>query len=636
MFQGISFFIRYSFRNKKSYLLCRLAVEIVRISISLTAVIAPKYVLDELFGAQRMEYLVLWVGILLGVPLLGGWAESVLKMCADNAREELRSQFEIYIMENQMQCDFAQMENPRFHDLKSKAGQYINGQWNQFGVVCERAFSLFGHVFTLLGVLYLIVRIHVVVLLIFAVMTVVNTWLGARLKNKTTQLMRGFAPVLRRRGYYEDVTKNPAFAKEIRLGGITDWLLGKYDHYMQQFCLETVPIHRHNLQQKTVTAATGFLQQAVTYGYLFWQAAARAITLGDFTMYLNAMKTFNNVINNTVDTVLEIVKYTAFYKDFEEFDNFPRQMRTGTMDAGEVLAQAGKDSELEFRNVSFRYPGQAKDAVKKLSVKIPLGQKISIVGENGAGKTTFIKLLTRLYDPTEGQILLNGVDIRELEYESYMKLFAVVPQDFQLLKGTIRENICMSRTGDMAGVSAQGGGCNVDAKRTIGDRRNVDAKHTPDDGYNADAKRTQGDEHIINEALAVTGLGEKIRKLEKGLDTQVYKDFDPNGIELSGGEAQKLVICRAYYKDAPVCVLDEPTAALDPRAEYEIYENFHTLVRGKTALFISHRLASSRVCDRVMVFRGGEIAEDGSHQELMERGGLYSELFAMQAQFFEG
>ncbi len=592
MFQGIMFFIRYSFRKKKSYLLSRLAVETVKIATALTAVIVPKYVLDELFGAQRLEYLALWLGILLGVPLLGGWAESILRMCADNAREELRSQFEIYVMENQMQCDFVQIESPKFHDLKSKAGQYINGQWNQFGAVCERAFSLFGYVFTLLGVLCLIVQIHIVVLLIFAVMAAVNTWLGARLKKQTTQLMRGFAPVLRRRGYFEDVTKNPAFAKEIRLGGITDWLLGKYDHYMRQFCRETVPIHRHNLQQQRVTSVTGFLQQAVTYGYLFWQVAARSITLGEFTMYLNAMKTFNNVINNTVDTVLEIVKYTAFYKDFEEFSHFPRQMRTGTRDAREVLERAGKKSELEFRGVSFRYPGQARDAVKKLSVKIPLGQRISIVGENGAGKTTFIKLLTRLYDPTEGQILLNGVDIRELEYESYMELFSVVPQDFQLLKGTIRENIRMNR------------------------------RETPD-------------ERRMEEALAVTGLGEKVRKLEKGLDTQVYKDFDADGIELSGGEAQKLAICRAYYKDAPVCILDEPTAALDPRAEYEIYDNFHKLVQGKTALFISHRLASSRVCDRVLVFRGGELAEDGSHQELMARRGLYSELFAMQAQFFE-
>ena len=310
-------------------------------------------------------------------------------------------------------------------------------------------------------------------------------------------------------------------------------------------------------------------------------------------MYLNAMKTFNNVINGTVDTVLAIVKYTAFYKDFEEFNHFPRQMHTGTKDAGEILERAGKNSELEFRGVSFRYPGQAQDAVKKLSVKIPLGQKISIVGENGAGKTTFIKLLTRLYDPTEGQILLNGVDIRELEYESYMKLFSVVPQDFQLLKGTIRENIRMNQT------------------------------------KNSDEKR-------MEEALGVTGLGEKVGKLDKGLDTQIFKDFDPDGIELSGGEAQKLAICRAYYKDAPICVLDEPTAALDPRAEYEIYENFHTLVRNKTALFISHRLASSRVCDRVLVFRGGELAEDGSHQELMNRRGLYSELFDMQAQFLEG
>ena len=590
MFKGILYFIRFSFQHKKSYLLARGFVELAKIAVKLTQIIMPKYVLDELFGEQRGDSILLYLGILLGISMIGGLLENILKMCADNTLEQLRCEFESYMMEHQMECDFVQLEIVDYHNLKSKASQYVNGPWNQFGIVCEKAFSLFGYVFTLLGVIYLVIRIHIVVLLVFIVMITINTWFSGRLKNKEMQLISGFAPILRRRGYYEDVAKNPTYAKEIRLYGIADWILGKYNDYMQQFCHKTIPIHRSGFYQKSVVAVTSLAQQAVTYGYLIWQVVVRAFTLGEFSMYLNAVTTFNNVMNNTVDTVLELKRYTSFYHDFQQFHMLHKDMPYGTKDAQELLDGGEGAWEIEFRNVSFCYPGQNREALKNVSVKIPLGQRISVVGENGAGKTTFIKLLTRLYDPTEGQILFCGVDIRAFNYDSYRKLFAVVFQDFQLLKSSICENIVMDQE--------------------------------------------RADEERITEALHVIGFDEKIQGLKKGLDTLVYKDFDPEGIELSGGEAQKLAICRAYYKNSPICILDEPTAALDPKAECETYENFQTLVHGKTALFISHRLASSRMCDRVLVFCNGELVEDGSHTQLMKQAGLYCELFSMQAQYF--
>ena len=590
MFRGILYFIRFSFKHKKSYLSARFFAELVKIAATLTQVIMPRYVLDELFGEQRGDHILLYLGILLGISVMSGLIENVLKMCADNALDMLRCEFESYMIGHQMECDFVHLEIPDYHNLKSKASQYVNGPWNQFGIVCEKAFSLFGYIFTLAGVICLVIRIHIAVLLVFIVMIMINTWFNARMKNKEMQLISGFAPILRRRGYYEDVAKNPAYAKEIRLYGIADWILEKYNDHMRQFCQKTIPIHRSGFYQKSVATVTGFAQQAVTYGYLIWQAAARAVTLGEFSMYLNAVTTFNSVMNNTVDTVLELKRYTAFYKDFEQFHKLHKDMPNGTKDARKLMEGGEGTREIEFRNVSFRYPGQTKEALKNVSVKIPLGQHVSVVGENGAGKTTFIKLLTRLYDPTEGQVLFCGVDIREFDHSLYRKLLAVVFQDFQLLKSSIRENIVMDRE--------------------------------------------RADEERIAEALRVTGFEEKVQGLKKGLDTQIYKDFDAEGIEPSGGEAQKLAICRAYYKDSPICILDEPTAALDPKAECEIYDNFQTLVHGKTALFISHRLAISRMCDRILVFRDGELVEDGSHTQLMKQAGLYCELFSMQAQYF--
>lgn len=585
MFRGIGFFIKFSLKHNKCYFFSRLSVEIIKIILAMVQIIVPRYVLNEIFGLGRVEYIAVYLGILLGANLAGGALQGVLKMCADNALDGLRGKFEMYMMEKHMNCDFLRLESREFQDLKNKAGQYINGPWNEFGFVCERAFLLFGYVFTLFSVIYLVAKINIAVILVFVAVTVLNTWINAKLKGKNMKLMRGFAPVLRRRGYYEDITKNPDFAKEIRLGSIIDWILEKYNQYMQLFCQKTVPIHRHNFQQKSILAITGIVQQGVTYGYLIWQVATSYITLGDFTMYFNAVNTFNNVLNSAVDIVLEITHYTAFYDDFEKYSNVPRDMRTGKENA-EALVLKGR-CEIEFCNVSFTYPGQKEPTLKNISVRIPFGQKISIVGENGAGKTTFVKLLTRLYDPTEGQILLNGVDIRKLDYDSYMKIFAAVFQDFQLFKRSVRDNI------------------------VLGDK-NVD-------------------ENRVDSVFRMSGL---TREWKKGLDTQLYKDFDGDGVVPSGGEAQKLAICRAYYKNTAVCVLDEPTAALDPQVECEIYDRFRTLFEGKTVLFISHRLANSRICDRVLVFQSGKIVEDGDHEDLLRKQGLYSELFSMQAQYY--
>ena len=211
------------------------------------------------------------------------------------------------------------------------------------------------------------------------------------------------------------------------------------------------------------------------------------------------------------------------------------------------------------------------------------------MGENGAGKTTFVKLLIRLYEPTEGQILLDGINIKDVDYEEYMSVFSTVFQDYKLFALPLKDNVALSLTKD---------------------------------------------ESRIQNLLEYVGLGNTLRKLPKGMDTHVYKNFDKDGFEPSGGEGQKIAIARALYKDAPIVILDEPTAALDPRAEYQIYQQFNQMVNGKTAVYISHRLSSTKFCDVIAVFSQGKIIEYGTHEELLEKQGIYSELFSMQAQFY--
>ena len=245
---------------------------------------------------------------------------------------------------------------------------------------------------------------------------------------------------------------------------------------------------------------------------------------------------------------------------------------------------------MEFKDVSFKYPGAYTYAIRHVNMKFKIGEKLAVVGMNGSGKTTFIKLMCRLYDPTEGEILLNGVNIKKYDYDEYLSVFSVVFQDFKLFSFTLGENVAA------------------------------------DSDYNVEK---------VMEALEQAGFSERLAKMPDGIKTSLYKDFDKSGVEISGGEAQKIALARALYKDAPFIILDEPTAALDPFAEYEIYSRFNNIVGDKTAIYISHRLSSCRFCDKIAVFDNGSIVQRGSHDELVaDKNGKYYELWHAQAQYY--
>lgn len=304
------------------------------------------------------------------------------------------------------------------------------------------------------------------------------------------------------------------------------------------------------------------------------------------TDFYNIDLTRNNIANRTTSSWYE-----------EQYTNNKESLITITFSVEgnilwfEIEEKDYLDAEIVFENVSFIYPNQEKKSLSNINLTIKKGERISIVGENGAGKTTFIKLLLRLYEPTEGRILFNGIDIRDIDYQDYQKIFSTVFQDYKLFAFRIIDNI----------TSLEG---------------------------------NEAEKEKVMKCLEKAGLSSKIEKLEHGLDTYLYNIYDEEGIELSGGESQKLAIARALYKDSPIVILDEPTAALDPRAEYEIYTRFLALVESKTSIFISHRLSSTKLCDRIVLFKDGSIEETGTHNELLQKGGLYAELFRMQAQFY--
>ena len=329
------------------------------------------------------------------------------------------------------------------------------------------------------------------------------------------------------------------------------------------------------------------LFNVLIYFYVCLKAWGGALSLGGITQHISAVHIIAGSVRGILSTLTDMHNNAFFLIDVFAFFDMPDKMYQGTLT---VEKRRDRDYEIEFRNVSFKYPNAEQYALKNVSFKFKIGEKLAVVGQNGSGKTTFIKLLCRLYDPTEGEILLNGIDIRKYDYRNYMSIFSVVFQDFRLLNFTVGNIIACASEYDRDRVFA---------------------------------------------CAESVGLGEKIRSLPNGLDTYIDKEYDSAGVEFSGGEMQKIALARTLFKDSGFMVLDEPTASLDPVAESEIYSNFDKIVGDKTAIYISHRLSSCRFCDVVAVFDGGALVQMGSHDDLVaDENGQYHKFWHAQAQYY--
>lgn len=327
----------------------------------------------------------------------------------------------------------------------------------------------------------------------------------------------------------------------------------------------------------------------VVYLFVGLKAYYEVISVGDIVQYAGAVTQFVFAISGLTTVFNDITNNCDFFDLCLGFINLSETKYSGTQP---IEKRDGNQYEFEFRNVSFRYPGTEKCVLKNINLKLKAGERLAVVGMNGSGKTTFIKLLVRLYDPSEGEILLNGVTIKQFDYDEYLNLLAVVFQDFSLFSFKLGQNVVSGLT--------------YDKEKAL-------------------------------RALNAANFVQSLEKMPEDLDSYLYNDYEDGGMEISGGEAQKIAMARAIYKDAPFIILDEPTAALDPISESEIYSGFDKIVGSKTAIYISHRLSSCRFCDTILVFDHGEIVQTGSHDELVQnKAGKYYELWNAQAQYYRG
>lgn len=348
---------------------------------------------------------------------------------------------------------------------------------------------------------------------------------------------------------------------------------------------------RKGLKLQMIVTVSQNLFIFAAYLFVGIKAIYEMISIGEVTKYIGAITLMQSEINNLFAQLITIRTHNTYLESYADLMGLSNEKYDGTLP---VEKRIDNEYELEFKNVSFHYPNSDRLILKNVSFKLNLGEKLAIVGANGAGKTTFIKLLCRLYDPTEGEILLNGINIQKYDYKEYMDLFSVVFQDYKIFSFSVAENV---------------------------------------------AAGPEYDEEKVIKSLRAAGIYERILEMKSGIDTRLLKeqqDGDEEGVEISGGEKQKIALARALYRDAPVVILDEPTSALDPVAEQDIYQRFNEMVQTKTAVFISHRMSSCRFCDRIAVFEDGRIVEIGTHDKLVsDVNGIYRRMWDAQAQWYK-
>lgn len=593
-FKVMTFIIKNAVKLSKALLPSSIVLILITAISPFVNILFPKYIIDELVGAQRIHIIIYLISAAISLNLLFGVVNTALKNYLQMVNEKIYMEFNIMIGKKAMEMDYEYVEDPEILDLKTKAAEgfnYYGGVWG----LSNEAIRIVSGLITLSGLFYIILQVNFLVMLALLAIVAISTYYSDRLQKVVYSFWDRLRTYNRKYRYINSIMLDIKYGKDIRLYDMSEMILEKNRGYVN----ETYAAYKKqtDLEYKSMMGkgVVGQIQMLIVYAYLTYKVFVEYMGLGSFTMFASAANSFVNTMTELTNGIISIRRACQYTRSFMDFLLLPDIKKRGNLQAKQEAAY-----ELEFKNVSFKYPKTEHMVLKNINLKIKSNEKLSVVGLNGAGKTTLIKLMIRLYDPTEGNILLNGTDIKELDYEEYLKLFSVVFQDFYLLAASIKENIVLDDF----------------CKRALG-------------------TSTDSDESAVMESIIKAGLGSKINKLDQGIDTELYRVFHKDGIELSGGEAQKLALARAVYKNAPIIVLDEPTAALDPVAEYEIYRHFDELIENKTTIYVSHRMSSCRFCDAVAVFNDGNLEQYGAHEVLMKDiDGLYYKLFSAQAQYY--
>lgn len=592
MWQNTAWMIATAWRakEKKVPLIC-LALAFLAFSGSLLQLYLPPMILNAIEQHASIQSLLLLILVFSAGLILLNAVTAYLSSNALYGRITVRGEIIAQLNHKACTTSYSNLGEETYQKLMAKASNATCANSEATEAVWGTLTSLLQNVLGFAVCLALLTVLDF--RLLFAILaTTLISYCSNRYMNGYAYRHREEAAEQEKRMFYlQRHAEDTALAKDLRLFGIRPWLEELYDKAMLAYEAFHRRVMNRNTLARVIDLLLTLLRNGVVYALLLYQVVNGDMAASAFLLYFSAVDRFTSGIFGILDGLLTLHRQSLDLSTVREFLHYPEpfRFREGTpLDPADV-----RSCTLRMEDVTFRYPGAEKDTLSHIDLTLRPGEKLAIVGLNGAGKTTLIKLLCGFYDPTGGRVTLNGVDIRTYDRAQYYQLFAAVFQQFTVLPVTVAANVAQSET---------------DAEI---DRARVDA------------------------CLAQAGLTDKIASLPLGIDTLLNREVFEDAAALSGGETQRLMLARALYRDAPLLVLDEPTAALDPIAEADLYRRYNDMTAGKSSVYISHRLASTRFCDRILFLEDGVIAEEGTHDELLAANGKYAGLFNVQRKYYQ-
>ena len=589
----IGYFFKIAFQYRPSYVFLLLFQILLQAISPFSKIIFPTLIIEELtkvpLDQVNLSNLTWILVLFLAVEFIIPFLMNLNWMFLLYNENMLNKYWKKLMGDKMMQMRFYHLENPDVLDQISKAQDGLLGYGNNLGgfqALINNIISILSNFLSVVGIIYIIAQINIWLIFILIGIVGLRLWNQSQIKKLNIQQWEERKRMNRENEYYSSLLTDFKYGKDIRLYACKDLLITKNKEYIEDTYQYQIKINQKFKKLTVIDNLFNMINQLLTYGYVAYYFIQSYISIAQYSLYVTSINTFISSSYSIFNSFLNIRQNTKMMSEFKKFMEID-----ATYQEGNVKINPNDPIVLEFKDVSFAYPNTTEYVLRHINYRMKGQKKISIVGENGAGKSTFIKLLMRLYDPTEGEILLNGINIKEIPIQDYYALFSVVFQDYQLIGFNLGEQITSSDTFD---------------------------------------------EEKVLQILSEVQLNHKMENLQKGLATSMLKYFDDQGIELSGGESQKIAIARALFKDGKILILDEPTSALDPLAEYEIYSQFHKMTQGKLTFYISHRLSSCRFCDEIMVLEHGEIVQLGHHDKLiLDEKGKYFEMFKAQAKYYQ-